>query len=447
MTRSTTVYLVRGMLGALGMLLAGCAPPGGVARLVEADTAGLVQVPGFGNDYDHLNMWKYVPANMPPNAPLVLALHPCGFVPQLDDYASKIGWNALADKYKFYVVYPEQIAANNADYCFNWAGDNTDASGNNSPANLTRGMGENQEIVNMVKKMEADYSIDATRVFINGFSGGAAQTALMLAVWPDVFAAGASMEGVPYHCTLNKNEVSNPCMNPGKNLTPQQWGDYVRMDLPSGYAGPWPRLQIWQGSSDTFVGTDNLNELVKQWTNVRGISATPAATDKVNGNDHAVYKDAQGNVVIETYLVSGMSHGVALDPTHGCGTADNSFYFDKSICSPELAAEFFGLQNAANPNGGGDGGTDDGGAGGSGGAGGGGGASGGGAGGGGSGGGGGTWITPGGGGGGGTGACGHGCALTGRDGDGGDDASWLAIALALAAITRRARNRLRGASV
>jgi poly(hydroxyalkanoate) depolymerase family esterase len=417
--------------GAVGMLLAGCASPDGFGHVEQAATNALVQVTGYGDDYDHLNMWKYVPAGVPPNAPLVVAMHPCGLTAQLNDYASKIGWNALADKYKFYVVYPEQIAANNADYCFNWAGDKTDANSMNSATNLTRGMGENQEIVNMVKRMEMDYSIDASRVFVNGFSGGAAQTALMLAVWPDVFAAGASMEGVPYHCTLNKNEVSSPCMNPGKNLTAQQWGDFVRMDLPAGYSGPWPRLQIWEGSSDTFVGVDNLNELVKQWTNVLGVSATPT-TDKVNGNDHSVYKDAQGNVVIESYLVNGMSHGVALDPTKGCGTADGQYYFDKGICSTELAAEFFGLQNAPNPmTGGGDGGTDDGGGGGGAGGGGGGGAGGSG----GFGGGGGNWTTPGaGGGGGGGGTTCQGCAI---GGDGGENTVWLAAWIVVALFVRR----------
>ena len=50
-------------------------------------------------------MWKYVPAGMPQNAPLVLALHAC--TQQAADYV-KAGWNTLADKYKFYVVYPEQ---------------------------------------------------------------------------------------------------------------------------------------------------------------------------------------------------------------------------------------------------------------------------------------------------------------------------------------------------
>lgn len=330
-------------------LLPACVSPAEVESETQAASMGLAQVMGYGDQYDGLKMWKYVPAGVPPNAPLVLALHPCGFVAQLNDYASKIGWNALADKYKFYLVYPEQIAANNGNYCFNWAGDKTGPDGHtNQPTNLIRGMGENQELVNMVKRMQTDHSIDPARVFITGFSGGAAQTALMLAVWPDVFAAGATVAGVPYHCTLDKNEVSSPCMKPGKNLTGQQWGDFVRTDLPTGYSGPWPRLQIWQGATDNFVGPDNLNQLAKQWINVRGISAT-ATTDRVLGHDHAVYKDAQGNVVIESFLVSGMGHAVPLDPKNGCGTADFNYYLDKGICATQKAAEFFGLQNPPSP--------------------------------------------------------------------------------------------------
>ena len=189
-------------------------------------------------------MWKYVPSGMPQNAPLVLALHACS--QQAADYV-KAGWNALADKYKFYVVYPEQTTTNNALTCFNWAGNNTNVlTGDNDPANLTRGMGENQSMKQMVDKMKADYSIDGKRVFISAACrAAAAQTALMLATWPDVFAAGATFAGIPYWCTINKNQVTT-CLNPGVTHTPQEWGDLVRKDFPS-YTGPWPRIAIWQG--------------------------------------------------------------------------------------------------------------------------------------------------------------------------------------------------------
>ncbi len=353
----------------------------------------LVQVTSFGSNPGGLRMWKYVPANMPANAPLVLALHAC--TQQAADYV-KAGWNTLADKYKFYVVYPEQTTTNNALTCFNWAGNNTNPiTGDNDPANLTRAMGENESMKQMIDQMKTDYSIDGKRVFITGLSGGAAQTALMLATWPDVFAAGASFAGIPYYCTINKNQVTT-CMNPGITQTPQQWGDLVRSAYP-GFSGPWPRLAIWQGTSDSVVSPNNQTELMKQWTDVHGISQTPTKSDTVASNvTRDIYADANGVPVVEVLKVANMDHGVPVDPKNGCGTA--ALYFnDVGVCSSAIVAADWGLTSPPST-------TTDGGAGG-GGSGGGGGAGDGGAGGaGGSGGGvgawpdGGSWVTPGGGG-------------------------------------------------
>jgi poly(hydroxyalkanoate) depolymerase family esterase len=299
----------------------------------------LTQVTSFGSNPAGLRMWKYVPQSMPQDAPLVLALHACS--QQAADYENA-GWNALADQYKFYVVYPEQTSSNNALTCFNWAGNNTNPlTGQNDPANLTRGQGENLSIKQMVDYMKSTYSIDASKVFITGLSGGAAMTALMLATWPDVFAAGATFAGVPYYCTTNKNEVYMPCLTPGRNLTPMQWGDYVRMG-DSGFTGQWPRVSIWQGSKDSVVNPDNTNELMKQWTNAHGLTQTPTVTDTLAGQPHQAWKDANGRIVVETVSVTGMDHGVPIDAKHGCGTAA-PYILDVGLCSALEVAKFFGI--------------------------------------------------------------------------------------------------------
>jgi poly(hydroxyalkanoate) depolymerase family esterase len=386
----------------------------------------LVQVTSFGSNPGGLRMWKYVPSGMPANAPLVLALHACG--QQAADYV-KAGWNALADQYKFYVVYPEQTTTNNALTCFNWAGNNTDPiTGNNDPANLTRGMGENESMKQMVDQMKADYSVDAKRVFISGLSGGGAQTALMLATWPDVFAGGATFAGIPYYCTINKNQVTT-CLNPGITHTPQEWGDLVRKDFPA-YTGPWPRIAIWQGTKDSVVNPANQTELMKQWTNVHGIGQTPTTSDTVaTGVTRDVYADPMGAPVVEVLKVANMDHGVPVDPKNGCGVAAQ-YFNDVGACGAAIVATDWGLTGQTS--------TGDGGVGGGGGAGGGG--TGGGAGGGGSGGsggwggGGGNWITPGADMGGGKISCG-GCSAVG-------DAAWgsaLPIALVLVALILRRR--------
>ena len=381
----------------------------------RAQSAALVQVTDFGSNPGGLRMWKYVPAGMPGNAPLVLALHACG--QQAADYV-KAGWNGLADQYKFYVVYPEQTSANNALNCFNWAGNNTNpVTGDNDPANLTRGMGENESIKQMVDKMKADYSVDGKRVFISGLSGGGAQTALMLATWPDVFAGGATFAGIPYWCTINKNQVAT-CLNPGVTHTPAEWGDLVRKDFP-GYTGPWPRVAIWQGTKDSVVNPANQTELMKQWTNVHGLGQTPTSSDlPAAGVTRDVYADATGAAVVEVLKVANMDHGVPVDPKSGCGVAA-PYVLDVGVCSAAILAADWGLTGAAPM---GDGGAGSGG--GSGGAGGGGG-------GGGGWGGGGDWVTPGAGGG--KTSCG-GCSMSGAVAG-----SALPIVLVLVAFALRRR--------
>jgi len=384
--------------------LLGCVPideAGRVDPVLAVST--LTPVTSFGSNPGNLNMYKYVPANMPSNAPLVLLLHGCTQTAQ--DFANG-GWNDLADSAKFYVVYAEQQTANNPLRCFNWAGEYGD------PANLVRGQGENMSMKQMIDQMRADYSIDSSRIYVSGFSSGAAFAIVMLATWPDVFAAGASMSGIPYRCATSVQGAYN-CQalssHPELKQTPAQWGDLVRMADP-GFAGPWPRLSLWHGESDTIVSPDNLVELVKQWTNVQGIAQTPTTTTMLGMNEHAEYQRG-GTTVIETYRIAGMGHATCMgasDPEHAC-SASASYFEDHGLCSAYHAAHYFGILGP----GGGTGGSGGGGGGGSGGGGGGGGGGAGGGGGGGA----------GGGGGGGAGGGGGGGAGGGRGGFGGTGGS------------------------
>ena len=122
-----------------------CADDVGTARdSIEA-------VANFGSNPGNLKMNRHVPAGMPANAPLVVAMHGC--TQPVSEYA-KAGWNELADRHKFYVVYPEQQSANNSANCFNWFGKFNQPS---DKTNLTRGRGENLSIKQMVDKMKADF--------------------------------------------------------------------------------------------------------------------------------------------------------------------------------------------------------------------------------------------------------------------------------------------------
>ena len=227
------------------------------------------QVTDFGANPGALTMFKYIPPGLPNGAPLVVVLHGCT---QTAKDMLNAGWNQLADDFHFAVVYAQQSTANNPVSCFNWAGEYGD------PADMTRGQGENESIAEMVEKELADDAIDPGRVYITGFSAGGAFTAVMLATWPDLFRAGAIMSGVPYRCADSVQGAYN-CQqinqHPELKLSAKAWGDLVRQADP-GFTGPWPRVSIWHGHSDTYtVHFDNLTELVKQWTNVHGLAADP----------------------------------------------------------------------------------------------------------------------------------------------------------------------------
>src|SRR6202023_2917072 len=103
-------------------------------------------------------------------------------------------------------------------------------------------------------------------------------------------------------------------------LAASDWSQRVKAAYP-GYGGRYPRVTIWQGTQDTTVATANQQELIKQWTDVHGVSATPTQTDMVDGYPHSTFVDASHVVQVESYAITGMPHGFAIDPAHGCGTA------------------------------------------------------------------------------------------------------------------------------
>ena len=317
-------------------VLAGCAMDREATTEREGTTsAALDAVTAFGTNPGKLLMYRYAPASMPQSAPVVVVLHGC--TQTAADFANA-GWNALADKYKFYVVYPQQQSANNPSTCFDWFGTyNTPAD----KTNLTRGQGENLSIKQMVDKTKQDFSVDASRVFVAGFSAGAAFASVMLATWPDVFAAGGIGEGIPYNCPSTQNIDVFQCMNPGKTLPASDWGGRAKAAY-AGYAGPWPRVSIWEGTQDTTVATSNATQLVAQWTNVHGIAATASSHDTVDGQAHDIFNDGNGHTMVERYAVSGMAHGFATDPAHGCGTA-GTYTPDLHICEAMRMIQFFGI--------------------------------------------------------------------------------------------------------
>ena len=316
-----------------------------IATLLVASHAhaALTPVPSFGSNPGNLLMHEYVPASLPAGRPLVLVLHGCS---QTAASMEAAGWNKLADKHGFAVVYPEQNTANNPVRCFNWAGEYGD------PANLVRGQGENASIISMIDHAITKHGSDPKRVYIVGFSAGGAFAAVMLATYPERFAGGAIMSGLPYRCATTVSGAYS-CQSPGVTKTAQQWGDLVRGA--HAYTGTRPRVQIWHGSSDSIVVPANQTELVKQWTNVFGTDDTADETETIGSATRTVYKNGS-TVVVESYRVTGMGHATAIgdDATGTCVSTTGAYFENKGICATMRAAQFLGITGS-----GGGGGTPD----------------------------------------------------------------------------------------
>ncbi|MEV4657726.1 PHB depolymerase family esterase [Micromonospora sp. NPDC049301] len=313
------------LIGAVAGLV--LAVTGAVALATPAQAASLTQVTGFGSNPGNLAMYAYRPDNLPANAPAVVLLHGC--TQNASGYFANSGWQKYADQWKFALIVPQQPSGNNANSCFNWF----------ETGDTARGQGEALSIKQMVDHAKANFGVDGARVFVSGLSAGGAMSSVMLATYPDVFAAGSIIAGIPYRCATSMVNAFS-CMNPGTDKTPAAWGDLVRGAYP-GYSGRRPRVAIWHGTSDTTVAPLNGAESRDQWTNVRGVSQTPTSTSSLPGGTSL---EVYGNDDVRLYRVSGMGHGTPVDPGSGaeqCGST--AAYFLDTICSTYRDAVFFGL--------------------------------------------------------------------------------------------------------
>jgi poly(hydroxyalkanoate) depolymerase family esterase len=300
----------------------------------------LVETRQFGTNPGSLRMLSYVPANLRPSPALVVVLHGCGQTAA--SYELGAGWSALADHYGFALLMPEQQTANNTHACFNWF----------NPDDTRRGHGEACSIRQMIARMVSQHRIDKHRVFITGLSAGGAMTSVMLATYPEVFAAGAIIAGLPYGIASNVREALNGMLR----STPRsalELGDLVRHA--SKHRAPWPKVSVWHGSADRTVNPANADEIVKQWLDVHRLPSHPMSEGVVDGYPHQVWWNADGETVVESYTITNMAHGTPLgkaenDERYG---KEGPFLIEAGISSSHHIANFFGLTDGipkiANP--------------------------------------------------------------------------------------------------
>lgn len=301
----------------------GFAPKSAVRdRLSDLD--GTVSNPG------NLRGRCYVPEGLEPGAGLVVVLHGCTQDASVYDHGA--GWSTLADRHGFALLLPEQQRANNPMLCFNWF----------EPGDTARGKGEAASIAAMVEAMVETHGLDRARIYVTGLSAGGAMTSVMLAAYPDLFAAGAIIAGVPYGCAGGVNEAFE-CMAGRSRTDGAALGRAVRRA--SRHEGPWPRVQVWHGGADTTVVPANAEAIVAQWTEVHGVPAAPDREDRIERFPRRAWLGADGAPLIEHIHVTAMGHGVPLASGGGEEAlgAPGAHMLDVGLSSTQRIAEFFGI--------------------------------------------------------------------------------------------------------
>ena len=279
-----------------------------MARSQMNEPEGLLKdMAAFGSNPGALRAKVHVPEQVADDPALVVVLHGCTQTAAGYDRGS--GWSQLADEHGFVLLFPEQQRSNNPNLCFNWF----------SPADNARDRGEALSIRQMIGAMVEAHGIDVSRIFVTGLSAGGAMASILLATYPEVFAGGAIIAGLPYGAASNVQQALEAMRGTGR-YDGDALGDRVRRA--AGHPGPWPSIAIWHGAADTIVAENNADEILAQWLSVHGLGDTPNAIDRVDGYPHRFWTDASGQVVVEDYRITGMGHGTPLATTgpEACGT-------------------------------------------------------------------------------------------------------------------------------
>jgi poly(hydroxyalkanoate) depolymerase family esterase len=231
----------------------------------------------------------WVPSARAADGPLVVALHGCWQTPE--DMALGTRLNEAAERRGLLALYPAQGRYHNAYRCWNWFEPESQA-----------GQGETAEILALARRVQADQRLAGLRLVVLGFSAGGFMAVNLACAAPDLVAGVGVAAGGPFRCGVGP-EAAIHCM---RGLARDGTSAARGCAAAAGGRRVAPRVSLWHGAFDPVVSPANLTGLETMFA--RLLEAPTALTEGREGAVHAVYRDARGTAVLETWLVAGMGH-------------------------------------------------------------------------------------------------------------------------------------------
>jgi poly(hydroxyalkanoate) depolymerase family esterase len=269
---------------------------------IDAPGCGEFIAGSYSNHVGTRNYKLYIPGGYHGQSmPLLVMLHGCTQSP--DDFAAGTRMNAIAEERQCLVVYPEQAESANGSKCWNWF----------KSLDQQRDQGEPSIIAGITREVIKTWHVDPRQVFIAGLSSGGAMAVIMVATYPDLYAAAGVHSGLPY-ASARDLPSAMVAMKEGMGAG----GAIHSTSSTSARSIP---IIVFHGDRDTTVHPRNGDQIIAQWMSNaaadrpvpkgRTSPHTTIGQGKIrNGHayTHIVHRNGSGHAIAEQWLVHGAGH-------------------------------------------------------------------------------------------------------------------------------------------
>jgi poly(hydroxyalkanoate) depolymerase family esterase len=190
--------------------------------------------------------------------PLMVMLHGCGQTGR--DFAVSTRMNRLADRERFFVLYPEQDRLANAQGCWNWY-----------ERRSGKADAEAATLLAAIDQVLLLYPVDRDRVALAGLSAGASMAALLATRYPAHFKALAMHSGVAPGAAKSPATVLGAMR--GQHAPPISATAVGKAIGAAAQMSALPPLLVLHGDADPVVATSNATSSAAVWALATGATA------------------------------------------------------------------------------------------------------------------------------------------------------------------------------